>query len=96
MRYADSIPGVGEEWGAALLEARDPILLWLCETLSVEPITPRRGDRFDEGLMEAVETRRTVHANEIETVARAERIGLMRAGSPMLRAQVVRYIAGKD
>jgi len=96
MRYADSLPGINAEWGAALLEARDSILLWLRDTLSVDLISPLRGDRFDSDLMDAVETRRTVHANEVETVARVERIGFTRAGSLLLRAQVVRYVAGRE
>jgi hypothetical protein len=96
MRYADSIPGIGEEWGAILLDARDSILLWLHETLDIDPISPQRGDSFDSARMDAIETRRTVHADEIETVARLERVGLTRGGSPILRAEVVRYAAGRE
>lgn len=96
MRYADALTGIPENWGAPLLDARAPILLWLRETLSLELVNPLRADRFDDEYMETAETRRTVHANENETVARVERVGLSCSGSPLIRARVVRYAAGRD
>ncbi len=91
LRYADGLAGIPETWGAVFLEVRDPLLAWLQETMNVQALVPIRGARFDPRTMEAVETRRTVHSTENETVARVERVGVVWQGETLLRAQVVRY-----
>ena len=91
LRYADGLPGIPETWGAVFLDVREPLSAWLKETLELCALVPVRGARFDPQTMEAVETRRTVHANENETVSRVERVGLIWRGRPLMRAEVVRY-----
>ena len=91
LRYADGLPDIPESWGRVFLDARDPLSAWLKESLDISPLVPVRGSRFDSETMEAIETRRTVHANENETVSRVERVGLIWRGRPLMRAQIVRY-----
>ena len=94
LRYADGLPDIPEAWGAAFLEVREPLLAWLAERIGLALVSPARGEGFEPQTMEALETRRTVHANEDETVAKLERIGLLWRGRPLIRAQVVRYSIG--
>jgi len=99
MRYPDgleSVPAV--PWGEALLAVRDPLKLWLSERLQLECTSPQRGDPFNAGTMRAVDTRKTVHAPEIDTVARLEAIGLksVRFGGMVVLADVIRYTAGGE
>jgi hypothetical protein len=94
LRYADGLPDIPETWGAVFLEARQPLLDWLGTRLGLALVAPARGDAFDARTMEALETRRTVHAKEDETVARLERIGVVWRARPLIRAQVVRYTTG--
>lgn len=93
LRYSGGLSGIPEAWGAIFLDVRDPLIEWLNGTLNLFTLVPVRGARFDTSTMEAIETRRTVHAAENETVARFERVGLMWRERPLLRAQVVRYAA---
>ena len=94
MRYEDGLSGIPEAWGAVFLEARQPLLTWLQARMELSPVAPARGDGFDARTMEAVETRRTVHAKEDETVSKLERIGMIWRARPLFRAQVVRYTTG--
>jgi molecular chaperone GrpE (heat shock protein) len=91
LKYSGGLPDVPEKWGETLMEARDSLLAWLKEKASVSLISPFRGAAYDPETMETVETRRTVHASEHETVAKVERVGLMWRDRPLVRAQVVRY-----
>lgn len=93
-RYADGLPDIPETWGAIFLEARQPLLEWLGTSMELALVAPARGDGFDARTMEALETRRTVHAKEDETVAKLERIGVVWRARPLIRAQVVRYTTG--
>ncbi len=94
MRYEDGLPDISADWGAAFLEVQKPLLAWLTGTLGLTLVAPLRGDRFDARTMEALETRRTVHAKEDETVAKLERIGVVWHERPLILAQVVRYNIG--
>ncbi|MCW3096377.1 MAG: hypothetical protein JWL77_1995 [Chthonomonadaceae bacterium] len=94
LRYADGLPDIPETWGAVFLEARQPLLEWLEKRMGLVLVAPARGDDFDARTMEALETRRTVHAKEDETVAKLERIGIVWRARPLIRAQVVRYTTG--
>ncbi len=94
LRYADGLSDIPEVWGAAFLDVREPLLAWLADKIAISLVAPARGDRFDPQTMEALETRRTVHAKEDETVAKLERIGLLWRERPVIRAQVVRYSIG--
>jgi hypothetical protein len=94
LRYADGLPDIPEVWGAAFLDVREPLLAWLADKIALSLVAPARGDSFDPQTMEALETRRTVHAKEDETVAKLERIGLLWRERPVIRAQVVRYSIG--
>jgi hypothetical protein len=94
MRYEDGLPGIPEAWGTVFLEARQPLLMWLEARMELSPVAPARGDGFDAHTMEALETRRTVHAKEDETVSKLERIGMVWRARPLFRAQVVRYTTG--
>ena len=94
LRYADSLPDIPETWGAVFLEARLPLLEWLEKRMELRLVAPARGDGFDARAMEAVETRRTVHEKENETVAKLERIGVVWRARPLIPAQVVRYTTG--
>jgi molecular chaperone GrpE (heat shock protein) len=91
LRYADGLPEIDAQWGAVLLEARDPLISWLRENPQVSVVAPVRGQKFDPQTMEAIETRRTVHESENETVSRVESIGLTWRDRPLIRARVVRY-----
>jgi len=91
MRYADALPEVDTQWGAVLLEVRDPLISWLSEKPQVTVLAPVRGQKFDPQTMEAIETRRTVHESENETVSRVDGIGLIWRDLPLVRARVVRY-----
>jgi molecular chaperone GrpE (heat shock protein) len=94
LRYADGLPDIPETWGTVFLEARQPLLEWLEKRLGLVLVAPARGEDFDARTMEALETRRTVHAKEDETVAKLERIGVVWRERPLIRAQVVRYTTG--
>ena len=94
LRYADSLPGIPENWGAVFLEARPPLLEWLEKRMELRLVAPARGDGFDARTMDAVETRRTVHEKENETVAKLERIGVVWRTRALIPAQVVRYTTG--
>lgn len=94
LRYEDGLPGIPAAWGAVFLEARQPLLAWMEARMALSLVAPARGDAFDARTMEALETRRTVHAKEDETVAKLERIGVVWRAHPLFRAQVVRYTTG--
>jgi len=94
LRYADSLSDIPENWGTVFLEARPPLLEWLEKRMELRLVAPARGDGFDARTMEAVETRRTVHEKENETVAKLERIGVVWRARPLIPAQVVRYTTG--
>jgi molecular chaperone GrpE (heat shock protein) len=92
LRYADGLPGVDAPWGAVLLEARDPLISWLRDNPQVNVIAPIRGQKFDPQTMEAIETRRTVHESENDTVSRVDHVGLQWRDRTLVRAGVVRYV----
>lgn len=94
LRYEDGLPDIPSEWGAVFLEVQKPLLAWLAETLGLSVAAPLRGDGFDARTMQALETRRTVHAKENETVAKLERIGIVWRERPLILAQVARYTTG--
>lgn len=94
LRYEDGLPDIPAEWGVAFLEVQKPLSAWLAAKLGLSVVAPARGDDFDARTMEALETRRTVHAKENETVAKMERIGVVWRERPLILAQVVRYTTG--
>lgn len=95
LRYADALPSIPVQWGRVFLDVREPLLAWLSEKIGLLLIAPSRGAGFNPKVMVAIETRRTVHANEDETVAKLERIGLLWRNHPLIPAQVVRYTTGE-
>jgi molecular chaperone GrpE (heat shock protein) len=81
--------------GSAAVPARQPVLDWLDEALSIQLIQPAERTPFDPETMEAVGARRTAHLHEAGTVARVESPGLARNGRTLIPARVVRYEMGE-
>ena len=87
------LPG---DWMEAFSSIRQDVRSWLSSRFGVEVVAPSERSLFVPGVMESAGERRTAHPHEAGTVARVERVGLLRNGQLLVPAQVVRYETGED
>jgi hypothetical protein len=95
MKYANTLEGISEEWGATLLEIQPAMLAWVQRWLGLELIVPLRGDWVNHREMQCIEWRNTAHTQEVDRIARVFSAGCRLRGSVAVPAKVAVYAVEK-
>jgi hypothetical protein len=91
---AVTLEGAPEPWKQAWESALPQLAPWLETRGGISLVAPEERAPFLAEQMEATDSRRTAHPHEDNTVARLERVGMLRQGRVLHPARVIRYEAG--
>jgi molecular chaperone GrpE (heat shock protein) len=89
-----TLEGAPEPWRQAWESALPQLAPWLETRGGLSLVAPEERAPFLAEQMEATDSRRTAHPHEDNTVARLERVGMLRQGRVLHPARVIRYEAG--